>query len=120
MKLYRISRESQRSKYEKNYLLIVGFIWQTTKLSSQSFSCVLKLWPFIVKKKFYKYLGYGKIFYLYLESSSASRECENSNVVLFADPVVHSVRRHPRVTLKINFSSDSNEKNSKYCKETVK
>ena len=64
--------------------------------------------------------SYWKIFYLYLESSSASRECENSNVVLFADPVVHSVRRHPRVTLKINFSSDSTKKNSKYCKETVK
>ena len=40
-----------------------------------------------------------KIFYLHLESSSASRKWKNSKVVLFADSV-NRVRRDPNVTLK--------------------
>ena len=55
-----------------------------------------------------------KIFYLYLESSSASREWKNSNVVLVTDPV-HKVGRDPSVSLRLLL-----DKNSKYCKETVK
>ena len=38
-----------------------------------------------------------KIFYLHLQSSSASRKWKNSNVVHFAD-LVHRVRRYPSVT----------------------
>ena len=59
-----------------------------------------------------------KMFYLHLQSSSASRKWKNSNVVRFAD-FVYKVRRDPRVTLR-KFSSDSSGQNSKYCKETVK
>ena len=55
-----------------------------------------------------------KIFYLYLESSRASREWKNSNVVIFTDPV-HKVGRDPSVSLRLLL-----DKNSKYCKETVK
>ena len=65
---------------------------------------------------FEKYQFLLEIFYLYLESSSASRKWKNLNVVLFADSV-HRVRRDPSVT---QFSSDSSGQNSKYCKETVK
>ena len=64
---------------------------------------------------FEKYQFLLEIFYLHLESSSASRKWKNLNVVLFADSV-HRVRRDPSVTL----SSDSSGQNSKYCKETVK
>ena len=65
---------------------------------------------------FKKYQFLLEIFYLYLESSSASRKGTNLNFVLFADSV-HRVRRDPSVT---QFSSDSSRQNSKYCKETVK
>ena len=46
-----------------------------------------------------------KIFYLHLQSSSASRKWKNSNVVRFADPV-HRVRRDPSVTHR-KFWSDT-------------
>ena len=59
---------------------------------------------------------YSEILYLYLESSSASRKWKNSNVVLFADPAVHSVCTDPRKY----FSTDSTGQNFKYSKETVK
>ena len=48
---------------------------------------------------FEKYQFLLEIFYLHLESSSASRKWKNLNVVLFADSV-HRVRRDPSVTLK--------------------
>ena len=51
---------------------------------------------------FEKYQFLLEIFYLHLESSSASRKWTNLNVVLFADSV-HWVRRDPSVTLKKNF-----------------
>ena len=51
---------------------------------------------------FEKYQFLLEIFYLHLESSSASRKWKNLNVVLFADSV-HRVRRDPSVTLKKNF-----------------
>ena len=68
---------------------------------------------------FEKYRFLLEIFYLHLESSSASRKWKNLNVVLFADSV-HRVRRDSSVTLKKKISSDSSKQNSKYCKETVK
>ena len=46
-----------------------------------------------------------KIFYLHLQSSSASRKWKNSNVVRFAD-FVYKVRRDPRETLR-KFSPDT-------------
>ena len=52
---------------------------------------------------FEKYQFLLEIFYLHLESSSASRKWKNLNVVLFADSV-HRVRRDPSVT---KISSDS-------------
>ena len=64
---------------------------------------------------FEKYQFLLEIFYLHLESSSASRKWKNLNVVLFADSV-HKVRRDT----SLKFSSDSSGENSKYCKETVK
>ena len=51
---------------------------------------------------FEKYQFLLEIFYLHLESSSASRKWKNLNVVLFADSV-QRVRRDPSVTLKKNF-----------------
>ena len=51
---------------------------------------------------FEKYQFLLEIFYLHLESSSASRKWKNLNVVLFADSV-HRVRRDPSVTQKIFF-----------------
>ena len=45
-----------------------------------------------------------KIFYLHLQSSSASRKWKNSNVVYFAD-LVHRVQRDPSMTLR-KFSLD--------------
>ena len=48
---------------------------------------------------FEKYQFLLEIFYLHLESSSASRKWKNLNVVLFADSV-HRVRRDLSVTLK--------------------
>ena len=51
---------------------------------------------------FEKYQFLLEIFYLHLESSSASRKWKNLNVVLFADSV-HRVRRDPSVTLKKYF-----------------
>ena len=68
---------------------------------------------------FEKYQFLLEIFYLHLESSSASRKWKNLNVVLFAYSD-HRVRRHPSVTLKKKFSSDSSGQNLKYCEETVK
>ena len=62
---------------------------------------------------------YGKIFYLYLESSSASRKWKNSNVVLFTD-CSQSTKRSVQAWHLKKFSSDSTGQNSKYCKETVK
>ena len=62
---------------------------------------------------------FWKIFYIYLESSSASRKWKNRNVVLFA-VCVYRKRRDPSVRLKKNFSTDSTRQNSKYSKETVK
>ena len=62
---------------------------------------------------------YWKIFNLYLESSSASREWKNSNVVRFADPV-NRVCRNPSVSLKKISLRTLLDKNSKYCRETVK
>ena len=64
---------------------------------------------------FEKYQFLLEIFYLHLESSSASRKWKNSNVVLCSQ----STKRSKRDTKK-NFSSDSIGQNSKYCKETVK
>ena len=40
-----------------------------------------------------------KMFYLHLQSSSASRKWKNANVIRFAD-LVHKVRRDPSVTLR--------------------
>ena len=54
---------------------------------------------------FEKYQFLLEIFYLHLESSSASRKWKNLNVVLFADSV-HKVRRDPRMTLR-KFSAES-------------
>ena len=51
---------------------------------------------------FEKYQFQLEIFYLHLESSSASRKWTNLNVVLVADSF-HWVRRDPSVTLKKNF-----------------
>ena len=51
---------------------------------------------------FEKYQFLLEIFYLHLESSSASRKWKNLNVVLFAYSD-HRVRRHPSVTLKKKF-----------------
>ena len=62
---------------------------------------------------------YWKVFNLYLESSSASREWKNSNVVRFADPV-NRVCRDPSVSLKKISLRTLLDKNSKYCRETVK
>ena len=46
-----------------------------------------------------------KIFYLHLQSSSASKKWKNANVLRFAD-LVHRVRRDPSVTLR-KFSPDT-------------
>ena len=51
---------------------------------------------------FEKYQFLLEIFYLHLQSSSASRKWKSLNVVLFADSV-HRVRRDPSVTVRKNF-----------------
>ena len=51
---------------------------------------------------FEKYQFLLQIFYLHLQSSSASRKWKSLNVVLFADSV-HRVRRDPSVTVRKNF-----------------
>ena len=66
-------------------------------------STVFAVWYFFSIFLFENTNFYWKISYLYLESSSASRKWKNSNVVLFADPAVHSVRTDPSVTLKKQF-----------------
>ena len=68
---------------------------------------------------FEKYKFILEIFHLHSEFSSASRKWKSLNVVFFADSVHIVWRRHPSVTLKKKFSSDSSGQNTKYCKETV-
>ena len=75
---------------------------QALKISMTRLDTVLKqlhisLWNILI--------FYWKIFYLHLQSSSASKKWKNANVVRFAG-LVHRVRRDPSVTLR-KFSPDT-------------
>ena len=75
---------------------------QALKISMTRLDTVLKqlhisLWNILI--------FHWKIFYLHLQSSSASKKWKNANVLRFAD-LVHRVRRDPSVTLR-KFSPDT-------------
>ena len=79
---------------------------QALKISMTRLDTVLKqlhisLWNILI--------FHWKIFYLHLQSSSASKKWKNANVLRFAD-LVHRVRRDPSVTLR-NFHRTQSSNN---------